>query len=48
MNVPDIYIMQRSGHSTSSTLRQIYTHTLQDQSQKETELILNGFKEIEG
>ena len=48
MNVPDIYIMQRSGHSTSSTLRQIYTHTLQDQSQKETERILNGFKEIEG
>lgn len=41
-------IMQRSGHSTSSTLRQIYTHTLQDQSQKETERILNGFKEIEG
>ena len=48
MNVPDIYIMQRSGHSTSSTLRQIYTHTLQDQSQKETERILKGFKEIEG
>ena len=43
MNVPDIYIMQRSGHSTTNTLRQIYTHTLQDQSQTETERILKEF-----
>ena len=31
-NVPDIYIMQRSGHSTTAVLRQVYTHTLQNQS----------------
>lgn len=43
MGVPDIYIMQRSGHATSNTLRQIYTHTLQDQSKTETERILKEF-----
>ena len=43
MNVPDIYIMKRSGHSTTNTLRQIYTHTLQDQSKAETARILERF-----
>jgi integrase len=43
MNVPDIYIMQRSGHSTINTLRQIYTHTLQNQSKSETERIIDRF-----
>ncbi len=43
MNVPDIYIMKRSGHSTINTLRQIYTHTLQDQSKAETDRILEQF-----
>lgn len=43
MNVPDIYIMKRSGHSTMNTLRQIYTHTLQDQSKAETDRILERF-----
>ena len=43
MNVPDIYIMKRSGHSTTNTLRQIYTHTLQDQSKAETDRILERF-----
>jgi integrase len=43
MNVPDIYIMQRSGHSTTNTLRQIYTHTLQNQSKSETERIIDRF-----
>ena len=46
MNVPDIYIMQRSGHATISTLRQIYTHTLQDQSESETKRILGGFNDM--
>ena len=39
MGVPDIYIMQRSGHATSATLRQVYTHTLQDQSAIQTAAI---------
>lgn len=46
MNIPDIYIMQRTGHATNNTLRQIYTHTLQDQSKEETAKILKGFKAI--
>ena len=46
MNVPDIYIMQRSGHATTATLRQIYTHTLQNQSEEETKKIISGFDSI--
>lgn len=46
MNVPDVYIMQRSGHATSDILRQIYTHTLQDQSKVETERILESFSRV--
>ena len=46
MNVPDIYIMQRSGHATTATLRQIYTHTLQNQSEEETKKIISGFNSI--
>lgn len=46
MNVPDVYIMQRSGHSTNSTLRNIYTHTLQDQNAEETKRILSKFDTI--
>lgn len=42
--VPDIYIMQRTGHADNSTLRNVYTHTLQDQSEIETEHILNSFR----
>lgn len=48
LNVPDIYIMQRSGHATTYTLRQIYTHTLQNQSKTETERILASFNTITG
>lgn len=44
MGVPDQYIIQRSGHADSLTLRHIYTHTLQDQSRTETERILQGFR----
>lgn len=43
MNVADIYIMQRSGHATNYTLRSIYTHTLQNQSKKETKRIIERF-----
>lgn len=46
MNVPDVYIMQRSGHSTNSTLRNVYTHTLQDQNAEETKRILKQFNAI--
>ncbi len=46
LGVPDIYIMQRSGHSTSNTLRQIYTHTLQDQSEQETTKMLQNFEKL--
>lgn len=46
IGVPDVYIMQRSGHSDYSTLRKIYTHTLQDQSEIETERILTSFRGI--
>lgn len=46
MNVPDIYIMQRSGHATSDVLRQIYTHTLQDQSKVETQHIIESFGRV--
>lgn len=48
LNVPDIYIMQRSGHATTYTLRQIYTHTLQNQSEAETRKILSSFDTITG
>lgn len=48
LNVPDIYIMQRSGHATTYTLRQIYTHTLQNQSKTETAKILASFDTITG
>ncbi len=43
IGIPDIYIMQRSGHSTATVLRNIYTHTLQDHSKKETDIILSRF-----
>lgn len=46
MNVPDVYIMQRSGHATSDILRQIYTHTLQDQSKVETQRIIESFGRV--
>lgn len=46
MNVPDVYIMQRSGHATNEVLRQIYTHTLQDQSEVETARILASFDDV--
>lgn len=43
LGVPDIYIMQRSGHATSNVLRSVYTHTLQDHSVIETKKILDSF-----
>lgn len=43
LGIPDIYIMQRSGHATSNVLRSVYTHTLQDHSQVETKKILDSF-----
>ncbi len=45
-NVPDIYIMQRSGHSTTAVLRQVYTHTLQNQSKLVTEKINGDFTKM--
>lgn len=44
IGVPDVYIMQRSGHATTAILRQIYTHTLQDQSKAETARIVESFR----
>ncbi len=44
LGVPDIYIMQRSGHATSNVLRAVYTHTLQDHSETETAKILESFR----
>lgn len=46
MNVADVYIMQRSGHATNYTLRNVYTHTLQNQSKKETDRILKRFDKM--
>ncbi len=43
IGIPDIYIMQRSGHATSNVLRSVYTHTLQDHSEVETKKILDSF-----
>lgn len=43
IGIPDVYIMQRSGHSTPTVLRNIYTHTLQDHSKEETKIILSRF-----
>lgn len=43
LGIPDIYIMQRSGHATSNVLRSVYTHTLQDHSADVTQQILDGF-----
>lgn len=43
IGIPDVYIMQRSGHSTATVLRNVYTHTLQDRSKTETEKILGKF-----
>lgn len=43
LGIPDIYIMQRSGHATSNVLRSVYTHTLQDHSEVETKKILDSF-----
>lgn len=43
IGIADIYIMQRSGHSTANVLRSVYTHTLQDRSKTETERILSTF-----
>ena len=44
LGIPDIYIMQRSGHATSNVLRSVYTHTLQDHSEVETRKILESFR----
>lgn len=44
--IPDYYIMQRTGHATSETLRNVYTHTLQDISSVETEKILNSLDRV--
>ena len=44
--VPDIYIQQRTGHSSPAVLRQVYTHTMQDQSQKQTEIIVSHFNDF--
>lgn len=46
IGVPDIYIMQRSGHATTTVLREVYTHTLQSQSKEETKKILSSFEAI--
>lgn len=46
MNVADIYIMQRSGHATNHTLRNVYTHTLQNQSKAETKRIITNFNSM--
>lgn len=43
LKIPDMYIMQRTGHSTDTTLRRVYTHTLQNQSKIETQKMLTGF-----
>lgn len=43
MNVADVYIMQRTGHATNATLRNVYTHTLQNQSKTETARIIERF-----
>lgn len=45
-NVPDRYIMQRTGHASVATLQQIYTHTLQNQSKIETQRILESFDRV--
>lgn len=43
LGIPDVYIMQRSGHSTDSTLRRVYLHTLADHSETMTKKALDSF-----
>ena len=45
-NVPDIYIQQRGGWSTDNVMKNVYTHTLQNQSKIQTEKMIGYFNEM--
>lgn len=45
-NIPDIYIQQRGGWSTDSVMKNVYTHTLQNQSKIQTEIMIKEFEKI--
>lgn len=47
-NVPDIYIQQRGGWLTDNVMKTVYTHTLQNQSELQTKIMLVEFKKIIG
>ena len=42
-NIPDIYIQQRGGWTTDNTMKSVYTHTLQNQSRKQTDVMIDLF-----
>lgn len=46
IGVPDVYIMQRSGHSTDATLKRVYRHTIADQSAIQTDRALSAFSDF--
>lgn len=46
MGIPDIYIQQRGGWSSDKVLKQIYTHTLDNEQKKVNKKINNYFKKL--
>lgn len=47
LGIPDKYIMERGGWKTSTTLKNIYQHTLADQSQYYTDIALEHFEKVQ-
>ena len=45
-NIPDIFIQERGGWKTSTTLRAVYTHALSDQSKKYADLANQHFSKL--
>lgn len=46
MGIEDVYIAQRTGHADYATLRNVYTHTLQDQQKAVNKKILRQMKKF--
>lgn len=42
-NVPDLYIQQRGGWKTDTVMKRVYSHTLQDQSKVQTDIMIEAF-----
>lgn len=46
LNIPDRYIMERGGWKSRETLQRIYTHTLDEQKQKNNTVVLDYFAKL--